>query len=150
MVATERPDPAISAQPMKVVGQFLEDLFSLPLVENKLSLPHQTYRVSYHSAQPLYFCPECSQMDIVCLILTVFSGIPESYQILHCHETTTEEELDLFLMRVKIHCSHYLILNFNKLPFKLQEVRLYYVHIKGEVLNIHRGRSRNIFKGGTV
>lgn len=107
---------------MQVVGQFLEDLFSHPSVKNNLSLPYQTYSVSNHFAQPLYSCPNYSQMDFVCLILTVFSGIPESYQILRCHKATTEEELNLFLVRVETHCAHYLILNVNKLQFKLQEV----------------------------
>lgn len=109
---------------MEIVGQFLEDLFSHPSVKNELSLPYQTYSVSHHIAQPLYSCPNFSQMDFVCLILNVFSGVPESYQILRCHEGTTEEELDLFLMRVELHCAHYLVLNVNELPFKLQEVWL--------------------------
>lgn len=110
------------AHPMKVVGQFLEDLFSHPLVKNSLSLPHQNYSVSHHLAQPLYFCPNYSQMNFLCLILKIFSKVPEAYQVLRCQETTTEDELKLFLKRVEIHCSHYLILNVNNLPYKLQEV----------------------------
>lgn len=107
---------------MQVVGQFLEDLFSHPLVKNNLSLPHQHYNISHHLAQPLYHCPSYSQMDFLCLILKIFTKVPETYQVLRCLETTTEEELNLFLNRVEIHCAHYLILHVNKLPFKLQEV----------------------------
>lgn len=61
-------------------------------------------------------------MDFICLILKVFSGIPGAYQVLRCQATTTEEELSLFLERVKQHHTHYLMLDVNKLPFKLQEV----------------------------
>ena len=106
---------------MQVVGQFLEDLFDQSLVKS-MSLPHQTYSISHHFAQPLYSCPNYSLMELIGLILKVFSGIPETYQVLRCQDTTSEEELNLFLSRVEIHHAHYLVLNVNNLPFRLQEV----------------------------
>lgn len=113
---------------MQVVGILLEDLFSHPLVKGSLSLPHQNYSISHHFSQPLYSCPNYSQMDFVCLIIKIFSGIPETYQLLRCQKTTAEEELNLFLKRVEIHHAHYLLLNVNELPFKLQEVSVYLTH----------------------
>jgi hypothetical protein len=111
---------------MQVVGQFLADLFSHPLVKDALSLPHQNYNVSHHFTQPLYSCPNYSQMDFLCLVLNIFTGIPETYQVLRCQVTTTEEQLNLFLKRMEIHHAHYLVLNVNELPFKLQEVCCYF------------------------
>ena len=112
--------------PMLVVGQFLNVL----LVDHTLPHRHSTFSVSHRRhpsattcfAQPLYYCPTYSQMDFLRLILSVFSGIPEAYQVLRCLKTTTEEDLSLFLKMVERHHTHYLVLNVNKLPFKLQEV----------------------------
>ena len=113
---------------MQVVGHFLAVLFqdhTLPRrcsTKDSMSLPRHLRSLSRHSAQPLYACPTYSQLDFIRLILSVFSGIPEAYQVLHCQATTTEEQLNLFLKRVERHQSQYLMLAVNKLPFKLQEV----------------------------
>ena len=130
---TARPDTPPQS-PMQVVGQFLNHLLqdhTLPrrcsAKDNLGSLPrhHRSVTSYQYIAQPLYYCPVLtySQMDFLCLILNVFSGIPESYQVLRCQATTTEEELSLFLKRVEQYHAHYLMLDVNKLPFKLQEVR---------------------------
>lgn len=118
-----------SFSPMLVVGQFLDALFQdhvLPRrcsVKDSMSLPRHLRSITSHFAQPLYSCPTYSQMDFLCLILNLFSGVPEAYQVLRCQPSTTEEELSLFLKRVGHHHSHYLMLGVNRLPFKLQEVR---------------------------
>lgn len=124
MVSADANNP-----PMLVVGQFLNILFrdhTLPRrcsVKDSLSLPRHLRSVTSHFSQPLYSCPTYSQMDFLRLILNIFSGVPEAYQVLRCQASTTEEELSLFLKRVGQHHSHYLMLDVNKLPFKLQEVR---------------------------
>ena len=120
----------VELSPMLVVGQFLSVLLrdhTLPRrcsvsKEQLLSIPRHIRSVSTYFAQPLYFCPTYSQTDFLCLILNLFSGIPESYQVLRCQATTTEEELSLFLKRVEKHHAHYLMLDVNKLSFKQQEV----------------------------
>ena len=120
----------VETSPMLVVGKFLNVLLrdhALPRrcsvsKEQVQSLPRHMRSISCSFAQPLYFCPTYSQTDFLCLILNLFSGIPESYQVLRCQATTTEEELGLFLKRVEKHRAHYLMLDVNKLPFKLQEV----------------------------
>lgn len=112
---------------MSVVGKFLNVLFkdhTLPrrcLFEDSLTSPQYPH-VTSDFAQPLYSCPAHSQLDFLRLILKIFSGIPEAYQVLHCKASTTEEELNKFLKRVENHYSHYLMLDVNRLPFKLQEV----------------------------
>ncbi len=120
-----------SESPMLVVGKFLDGLLlnhTLPrrcsIKETRsMSLPrHRSLTSSF--AQPLYFCPAYSQADFLCLILNIFFGVPESFQVLRCQATTTEEELSLFLKKVCHHHAHYLVLDVNKLPFKLQEVRI--------------------------
>lgn len=107
-----------TASPMLVVGKFLDILF-----QDGFSISNtQAQQQSEINCQPLYYCPSYSQVDLVCLILNIFSGILRPYQVLHCRATTTEEELDLFLKRVEKHQAHYLMLAVNKLPFRLQEV----------------------------
>ena len=118
--------------PMLIVGMFLSVLLlshTLPRrcsvnKDKALSLPGHGHIRNFSSylAQPLYFCPTYSQTDFLCLILNLFNGIPESYQVLRCQATTTEEELGLFLKRVERHKDHYLMLDVNRLPFNLQEV----------------------------
>ena len=107
---------------MLVVGEFLDALLhDHVLVERPFITSPTLHDVI---AQPLYFCPEYSQVDFLCFILTIFSGVlPEAYQVLRCKATTTEEELGLFLKRADHNLTHYLMLNVNMLPFKLQEVR---------------------------
>ena len=123
---------------MLVVGQFLDVLFTnhtLPcrsssLQQRSLSLPRHHRSASGHApfSQPLYSCPTYSQLDFLRLILNIFSGVPEAYQVLRCHTNTTEEELSLFLKRAEQHHAHYLMLGVNRLPFKLQE-SLVQVHL---------------------
>ncbi len=111
--------------PMLVVGQFLDALLhDYVLAESPFFTSPTLHDVI---AQPLYFCPEYSQVDFLCFTLTIFSGVlPEAYQVLRCKATTTEEELGLFLKRADHSLTHYLMLNVNMLPFKLQEVRIYH------------------------
>ena len=106
---------------MLLVGHFL----SILLKDNVLPQRCSTLNVPQHhlvDPQPLYSCLTYSQMDFICLILKIFSGLPESYQVLRCQTTTTMEELSLFEKRVENLHAHFLVLDFNKLPFKLQEV----------------------------
>ena len=115
--------------PIQQVGEFLDTLLqgrTLPsrcsFEEDIISLPSHHHSVTSYITQPLYSCSTYCQMDLQCLILQIFSGIPEAYQMLRCQETTTEEELNLFLKRIEKHYNHYIMLDVNKLSFKLQEV----------------------------
>ena len=114
---------------MHVVGEFLRMVF------NNLSLPKrcgeglfQSLTFSQHSSEPsqlLHYCPRYSQAQLIRLIVSIYNGVPEAFEIFHCHPSSTEEELSLFLKRVAKHPLQYLILKVNQLPFKMQEVCVY-------------------------
>lgn len=112
-----------ATSPMLIVGQFLNILLQ-NLSPQKFLVSKSSLQQSDVANQPLYYCPSSSQADLISLILNVFAGSPQPYQMLHCQATTSEEELGLFLKRVEKHPAHYLILAVNELPFKLQEVRI--------------------------
>jgi len=117
---------------MLIVGQFLHHLFqnhTLPCLSPRsvretisIARPRSATKTKMTSHQPLFFCPAYSHATHLCLMLEVFSGIPEPYQLLRCQASTSEEELELFVKRAQNEINHYLVLDVNKLPFKLQEV----------------------------
>ena len=74
--------------------------------------------------QLLHFCPDYSQDRLVRVIVGLYNGVPESFEVFHCRPTTTEEELNLFLKRASKYPLQYLILEVNKLSYKLQEVSI--------------------------
>ena len=118
--------------PMHVVGEFLKMVFnnhSLPKRCGKgLSQPQS---ISQHSfslkpTQLLHYCPGYSQTQLIQLIVSIYGGVPEAFEVFHCHPSSTEEDFNLFLKRVAKHPREYLILEVNRLPFKLQEVCMYW------------------------
>ena len=130
MVKITLTEQNVKCSPMELVGKFLHTLLhdhTLPSMSfarrNSFSLPHhQQHSITTYHAQPLYSCPTYSQRNFQYLILSIFTDIPEAYQVLRCQATTTEEELNLFLKRTEKCYTHYLLLDVNKLPSKLQEV----------------------------
>ena len=120
--STHPPDS--QEPPMLMVGQFLNIL----LKEHSIFSPDLMSMPRHHVSsticnQPLYFCSSYSNANCLRFILEIFSKIPEAYQVLRCQTTTSEEELELFLKRALTQPNYYLLLDINKLPFKLQEVR---------------------------
>ena len=102
---------------MHVVGTFLGMVF------NNHSLPKRCGEsVSSDPPQLLHYCPKYSQLQLICLIVSIYNGVPEAFEVFHCHPSSTEEEIRLFLKRVAKHPLQYLILEVNLLPFRLQEV----------------------------
>ena len=105
------------------------------MVVNNRSLPKrcgeglfQSYSFSQHFSEPLqllHYCPRYSQAQLIRLIVSIYNGVPEAFEVFHCHPSSTEEELSLFLKRVAKHPLQYLILKVNRLPFKMQEVCVY-------------------------
>lgn len=71
----------------------------------------------------LHYCPSYSQAELIQIIVSIYDGVPESFEVFRCRPSSTEEELSLFLKRVAKHPLQFLLLNVNHLPFKLQEVR---------------------------
>ena len=76
----------------------------------------------------LHHAPKYSQSQLICLIVSIYGGIPESFEVFHCCSTSTKEELSLFLERVEKQPLRYLLLEVDRLPYRLQEVNLH-VHV---------------------
>ena len=114
---------------MHVVGEFLGMVFnnhSLPKrCGESLTQSQSITRLSLSTepTQMLHYCPGYSQAQLIRLIVFIYNGVPEAFEVFHCHPTSTEEEVDLFMKRVAKHPLQYLVLEINRLPFKLQEVR---------------------------
>ena len=109
---------------MEVVGQFLGDLFTaadlqLPM---RTSSSSNTRPSSHEFTQQLHYCPNYSQSQLIQTIVGICKGVPEAFELFHCQPSTTEEELSLFLKRAARHSLRSIVLEVNKLPFKLQEV----------------------------
>lgn len=106
---------------MRVVGMFLNMVF------NNHSLPKRCGENVFQHFSPdptqlLHYCPRYSQFQLIRLIVSIYNGVPEAFEVFHCHPSSTEEEICLFLKRVAKHPLQYLILEVNRLPFRLQEV----------------------------
>lgn len=113
---------------MEIVGGFLGDLLqhhTLPRrstkVIRRVSSATQFPGIS-DSNQFLHHAPKYQQSQLVRLIVSIYGGVPESFEVFHCRASTTQEELSLFLERMERRPLRYLILEVNKLPFRLQEV----------------------------
>lgn len=114
---------------MHVVGRFLGMLFNNHTLPKRcgegFSRPRSVSRLSISTepTQLLHYCPRYSQTQLVRLIVSIYDGVPEAFEVFHCRPSSTEEELGLFLKRAAKHPLQYLILEVNRLPFKLQEVQ---------------------------
>ena len=113
---------------MEVVGSFLEQLLVNHELPRRSCMAIKRPRsASLLSGMPdgnqsLHYAPKYRQSQLVWLIISIYSGVPESFEVFHCRPTSTEEELSLFLERVAKQPLRYLVLEVNKLPFRLQEV----------------------------
>lgn len=114
--------------PMEVVGTFIHKLFHEHDMKRYALQPRQPYKqparlVSAQSPAILHSCHGLSRVQLMSLIINCYNGVPESFQLLRCHSSTTEDELSLFLNRVSIHAFQYMIIGVEKLPYQLQEVK---------------------------
>ena len=144
---------------MHVVGVFLGMVFNNHTLPKRcgegLSKSHSFSRhASSEQTQPLvlHYCPGYTQAQLICLIVSIYNGVPEAFEVFHCHPSSTEEELSLFLKQVAKHPLQYLILKVNQLPFKLQEVCVYCVlYIKCYIAHstCSQGHSK-LFQGGVA
>ena len=112
---------------MHVVGMFLETVFTKHSLSNRCGVGLcRSYSFSQLSSpelsQLLHYCPGYSQTQLIQLIVSIYDGVPEAFEVFRCHPSSTKEELSLFLERLAKHPLQYLILGVNLLPFKLQEV----------------------------
>ena len=112
---------------MHIVGTFLAQLFNNSQLSchflNKRR-PSGIQSTSTQSAQILHSCPGYSQSQIIRLIIHIYGGVPEAFEVLRCRSNTTKEEIQLFLnpRRAMKRPFQFLILEVNKLTSQLQEV----------------------------
>ena len=115
--------------PMHQVGAFLSALFensdlSTNSLKRRRTTSSITRSMSQQSTHILHSCQYFTPGQLSRMIISVFGGVPEPFEVFHCRPTATEEELRLFLnpKRATKHPFQYLILEVNKLPYQLQEV----------------------------
>ncbi len=115
--------------PMHTIGQFLDVLFyEHPLPRRSDSAPLlrtrslTSFSLSHDFTQLLHYCPRYSQSQLIQMLIGICSGVPEAFEVFRCRASTTEDELTLFLKRAARHSLRSIVLEVNKLPFKLQEV----------------------------
>ena len=94
----------------------------------------QTLPTYDHSQIILHRLHGCSNAELIQLIVTIYDGIPEPFEVFYCHTSPTEEELHFFIERTQRFSRHYIMIEVNKLPFHLQEVdssvvSLVYIHV---------------------
>ena len=119
--------------PMHAVSMFLSALLqnhTLPMRNSAVVDHEESQSIPRMSFAPvpshvLHSCPDFTQKELVALILNIFGGVPEAFQIFHCQASATLEELDLFLQRTMKFPIKHLILEVSELPFHLQEVSLW-------------------------
>ena len=76
-----------------------------------------------HYGGVLHHAPNFHQSQLIRLIIQTANGIPSPCDILHCSQSTNEENLQSFILRTEYFPHRcYIILNVNALPHDLQEV----------------------------
>jgi len=58
------------------------------------------------------------------LVISLYDGAPEAFQVFHCKSSTTDEEIHFFFQRIVKYPQYYLVLGIDSLPVHLQEVFL--------------------------
>ena len=120
-----------NTSPIDAAGNFLDKLF-LQTSEAAIQLP-QRYSYSPPPLSVNSYKDICSTLhialgfthsQIILLILNIYNGLPEAFEVLHCTAHTTEQDIKLFMKRVMKtkHARKYLVLEVDVLPFHLQEV----------------------------
>ena len=111
--------------PMHIVGEFIallfEQLSSDKLKKRRPCVEHSSVQATYI----LHSLPGYSQSEIMRLIIQIYGGVPEFFEVLRCQNITTKEDLRLFLnpMRATKQPFQYLVLEVNRLSYHVQEVR---------------------------
>lgn len=115
--------------PMHLVGSFLAALFrNFELSSHSLKRRRPSTFISRSSSSQsthfLHSCQGFTQSQLLRLIISIYGGVPEVFEVFHCRQNTTEEDLKLFLnpKRATKRPFQYLILEVNRLPYQLQEV----------------------------
>jgi hypothetical protein len=148
-VITERKYQYVDQNAMDVVGKALDEVFADSAVEEhsikkhtakgpESSKPGCCWGVTeMQSSIVLHHCPKdstFSQKHLVMLVISLYQGAPEAFQIFHCQSSTTREELEFFFKRVTKHPLAYFVIEINHLPLHLQEdfIQMYQEYMTDE------------------
>ena len=116
-------DPAVMSSSINVIGSFMNDLFLQDgTLGKKLAQRYVWNAESMKREMDIIVARKSGQRELIHLLVSVYNGIPEYFDILHCHSTTTEQELRAFMNRVLLIPRQYVILEVNHLSFEQQEV----------------------------
>jgi len=47
----------------------------------------------------VYYAHEYNNEKLLLLLIKIYRGVPEAYEVFHCHEDSAENDLKLFLHR---------------------------------------------------
>ena len=94
----------------------------MPISSPQLTLTHRSSSGMVFNRYLLHYGPSYTLSQLMRMIVEIFQGVPEGFAVFHCHPTTTAEELNMLIERIRHHSLPYLVLQVNRLPFKLQEV----------------------------
>ena len=110
---------AADSDPLETVGVFLDAIFlSHVLPASRV----QTLPRSEGSHVVLHKLHGCSNAELIQLIITIYDGVPEPFEVFHCQNVPMQKNLDLFLERARRFPRQYVMVEVNKLPYHLQEV----------------------------
>ena len=117
---------------MEIIGKFLKILFTkkkcvlrdaqTTIAESIHPKSIFTSVIAAYGSDTLYSASNFSQSKLIYLVMDVYKGKPEPFEYLRCSQTTSEEELRIFMKRVLQHPRLYIVLHVNCLPHFLQEV----------------------------
>jgi len=58
-----------------------------------------TYPVLKQFQEMVHYAPNYNNGQLLRLLIEIYNGVPESYEVFHCNENSTDEDLKLFLHR---------------------------------------------------
>lgn len=111
-----------SSSSIEIVGLFMKNLFEYNSSLETEGLA-QRYGSNFQAEHDILVAKQYDQRKLIHLIISIYNGIPEHFDILRCCSTTTKHDLDSFMRRVLLMPRLYVILEVNCLSFELQEVR---------------------------
>eukprot|EP00118_Oscarella_pearsei_P023946 m.294339 g.294339 ORF g.294339 m.294339 type:complete len:5643 (+) comp40744_c0_seq7:98-17026(+) len=110
--------------PMERVGTFLERLKRDPQICHDLYPRRREMGAvaARDEGHVVHLAFEFSLDQILKLILIIYGGFPESYELMRCTKGTSKEEVQLFLQRViNFHYRRFTLVQVNELNVELQE-----------------------------
>ena len=125
-----------------MVIPMIQDYYAAGLERNEEMVPSKTIGEFLHHLWPeasLFDCPSCdsqhtssfklftaynfNNLNKVCAVFSIFNGLPQSFQLLRCSFSTSEDDVELFFDRIdNFPAFQYLLLGVNLLSLEVQQV----------------------------